>query len=485
MFCWNKLKVMDNEKFHPIKKNITVTLIVSIIIMILVTSFVTYRIYTKSFYERYRTQMESIVNYMQRYIDDDDMSRCADTYVESEKYKETQAIFDDFIDHYSDIHYLYMVKVLEPGDPVGLRSIMAANSTYDKENEAVSPENVLHLGDGDESWYNDATVEKFREILNGDKDVFFLQPSAWGVDYCLSRPLIDSSGKHYGLLCVDVSGEELKNKLYRSIFINLAVIICLGAALILVLLWWMRVHVTGPLKKLEDSVKEYAQSALGKSNPDALLYTPPELKINNEIKSLGKTIAAMSLNLRDYARNMDVANKKVEGLEGYVNKINDVAYYDPLTKVKNLAAYEKKREELEEDIFNLNARFAIVMADVNNLKKINDEFGHDKGNEYLVGACRLLSDIFKRSPIFRVGGDEFVIVLEGRDYANREELKNRAVEELEKTASDMEEKPWKRYSAAIGMSIYVQGEDMGVEEVFKRADEEMYSNKVKMKARRT
>ena len=468
-------------KFHPIKKNITVTLIASVIIMTFIISFVTYRIYTKSFYERYRAQMESIVTYVQQYIDDDDMSRCADTYVESEKYKETQARFDDFVDNYSDLHYLYMVKVLDPGDPVGVRSIMAANSTYEKEHE---PENVLHLGDGDESWYDTETVEKFREILNGNEDVFFLQPSAWGVDYSLARPLIDSSGKHYGLLCVDVSGDELKNKLYRSIFINIAMIMCLGAVIILILLWWMRVHVTGPLKKLEDSVKEYAESALGKRDPDALLYSPPELKINNEIKSLGSSIAAMSLNLRDYARNMAMANKKVEGLEGYVNRINDVAYYDPLTKVKNRAAYEKKCEELEEDIYNLNARFAIVMADVNYLKKINDEFGHDKGNEYIVGACSLMSDIFKRSPIFRVGGDEFIIVLEGKDYLNREELMKRAVEELARTASDTKEEPWKRYSAAIGMAVYVQGEDSGVEEVFKRADEEMYAAKVKMKALR-
>ena len=71
---------MDKEKFHPINRNITITLIGGIIVLTFITSFVTYRIYTRSFYERYRTQMESIVNFVQRYIDDDDMSRCADTY---------------------------------------------------------------------------------------------------------------------------------------------------------------------------------------------------------------------------------------------------------------------------------------------------------------------------------------------------------------------------------------------------------------------
>ncbi|MCR5000305.1 MAG: GGDEF domain-containing protein [Lachnospiraceae bacterium] len=475
---------MDNRRFHPINRNITITVTAIVLVMILITSFVTYRTYTRSFYERYRTQMESIVTYAQQYIDDDDMSKCADTYTESAKYKETQARFDNFVDHYSDLHFLYIIKITDPGDPVGVRSILAANSTYEKENEEIEPKNVLHLGDGEESWYDDDTVEEFREILNGNEDVFFLQPSAWGVDYTLARPLIDSSGKHYGLLCVDISGNELKDKLYRSIFLNIAMIVFLGAAMVLVLLWWMRVFVTGPLRKLEDSVREYAESSLITNNPDDLLYIPPNITINNEIKVLSESIAKMSINIRDYAKNIIVANKKVEGLEDYVTKINDVAYYDPLTKVKNMAAYEQKREELEDDIYNMNARFAIVMADVNNLKKINDKYGHDRGNEYIIGVCRILSDIFKRSPIYRIGGDEFVIVLEGKDYLNREELKKTASEELGKTAADNKAKPWNRYSAAIGMSVYVQDEDTGVEEVFKRADEEMYSVKAKMKAAR-
>lgn len=472
---------MDRKKFHPINRNVTVTVVINIILMTLIISFVTYRIYTKSFYERYKTQMASIVTYAQQYIDDDDMCECSHTYVESDKYKETREFFDNFVDHYSDLHYLYIVKVLEPGDPVKMRSVLAANSTYEKENE---PENVIHLGDGDESWYTEETTEEFRRILKGNDDVFFLQPSAWGVDYTLARPLINSKGEHYAVLCVDIAGDELRDKLYRSIFVNIGMIMVLGLAMVLVLLFWMRTHVTDPLKKLEDSVREYAESLHDKKHPDELLYTPPEIKINNEIKSLGESIARMSFNLRDYAKDNALTSKRMEGLQGYVSKINDVAYSDPLTRVKNRAAYDKKCETLETDIYNQMARFAIVMADVNFLKKINDNFGHDKGNEYIMGVCSILSDIYKRSPIFRIGGDEFVIVLEGKDYANREELIKTAREELLKTASDEKADPWNRYSAALGMAVYVQGEDDSVETVFKRADENMYTAKVKMKAHR-
>ena len=472
---------MSEKKFHPISSNVTIAILVHIAVMCAALSFVTYRIYSQSLYSRYRTQMKSIVDYVEQHIDDDDMSECANTYVESPNYKETHDFFDDFIDHYSDIHYLYILKAFDPSESIPIRSICSANSTYEKENE---PENVLHLGDGEPDWYDFETAQKFKDIQDGDKDVYFLEPSAWGVDYTLARPLIDSKGEHYGVLCVDISLDEMQNTLRKSLFVSIGLILLFGAAFMLILLIWLRKNVITPIKKLEDSVKDYADSSSGKTRPEELVFVPPDIKVNNEIKTLSESVFKMSVNMIDYVRNNAISEKKVEGLKGYVNKINDVAYCDPLTHVKNRAAYDEKCESLNSDIFNLMAQFAIVMADVNFLKKINDEYGHDKGNEYIKGACGILSDIYKRSPLFRIGGDEFVVVLEGKDYRNRDELIKIAREEFRKASEDSEAEPWQRYSAAIGMSSYVSGEDEDVETVFKRADEDMYAAKVSMKAQR-
>nr|MCR5358114.1 GGDEF domain-containing protein [Lachnospiraceae bacterium] len=322
------------------------------------------------------------------------------------------------------------------------------------------------------------------DIQNGDKDVYFIEKTKWGTDYTLARPLIDSNGVHYGVLCVDISLDELQNTLNKSFYINIGLIILLGAAFMAILLFWMRRHVVIPIKALENSVSEYADSSSGKSRPEELVFVPPDIRVDNEIKVLSESVFKMSVNMIDYVRNNVISEKKVEGLKGYVNKINDVAYCDPLTHVKNRAAYEEKRESLESDIFNRVAQFAIVMADVNFLKKINDKFGHDKGNEYIIGSCGILADIYKRSPIFRVGGDEFVVILEGKDYRNRDELIKIAIHEFEKTSADKGADPWHRYSAAIGMAAYVPGEDEDVETVFKRADDEMYAAKTRMKATR-
>lgn len=65
--------------------------------------------------------------------------------------------------------------------------------------------------------------------------------------------------------------------------------------------------------------------------------------------------------------------------------------------------------------------FAIVMFDVNDLKKINDTAGHQAGDQYLCEACKIICDIFKRSPVFRVGGDEFAVIAQNNDYTCLEE----------------------------------------------------------------
>ena len=121
--------------------------------------------------------------------------------------------------------------------------------------------------------------------------------------------------------------------------------------------------------------------------------------------------------MKEYVKDIVKAEDKAHGLEVHVSEMNTIAYQDALTLVKNKAAYEKKAEEIDERIGNGIAVFAIVMADLNGLKKMNDRYGHDKGDQYIKGTCEMISDVFSHSPVYRVGGDEFVIILEGSKTA--------------------------------------------------------------------
>jgi FOG: GGDEF domain len=104
-------------------------------------------------------------------------------------------------------------------------------------------------------------------------------------------------------------------------------------------------------------------------------------------------------------------------------KLRAFSESDSMTGVKNKHAWLIKEKELNKGISEGSIEeFAVVVCDVNGLKKINDTYGHKAGDEYIRAACQMVCDIFRHSPVFRVGGDEFTIILSGRDYAIKEDL---------------------------------------------------------------
>lgn len=175
--------------------------------------------------------------------------------------------------------------------------------------------------------------------------------------------------------------------------------------------------------------------------------------------------------------NYQIMRKREEESERQLGIAEEQANTDPLTGIKNRHAFSLKEVELDEKIHSDDiTEFAIVVCDVNNLKIINDRQGHKKGDECIFNNCKMICRVFTHSPVFRIGGDEFVVTLEGEDYENRAELLR-----LLNDRSDENEKEFGS-TLAVGMSEYRRGKDQTMLEVFTRADELMYKRKAQMKA---
>lgn len=156
----------------------------------------------------------------------------------------------------------------------------------------------------------------------------------------------------------------------------------------------------------------------------------------------------------------------------------ELARRDELTGVKNKNAYKELECSVQENIDNgLDyLTFALIVCDANNLKKINDTEGHVAGDEYIKSSAKMLCDIFVHSPVFRVGGDEFVVFLRSNDFTNREVLTKKLHDQVEENL-----KSGQRPILASGMADYLPGVDSTVAEIFERADKAMYENKQKLK----
>lgn len=153
------------------------------------------------------------------------------------------------------------------------------------------------------------------------------------------------------------------------------------------------------------------------------------------------------------------------------------AYTDSMTGAKNKLAYFEASEEIDQAISNGTMKsFAIAVFDVNGLKQINDNLGHSAGDKCIRAAYRLISEIFKQSPLFRIGGDEFVCILKGSDFENRKKLIdtfNRIVENNKANHSIV---------VSIGVATYREGEDFSFNKLFERADHRMYERKTELKS---
>ena len=146
------------------------------------------------------------------------------------------------------------------------------------------------------------------------------------------------------------------------------------------------------------------------------------------------------------------------------------ANVDALTGVRNKHAYLMMEAEMDRQIAGRRQPpFAVVMLDVNDLKKVNDTAGHYAGDQYLREACKTVCDIFKHSPVFRVGGDEFAVIAQGSDYACIEELLGKVAEHNRRACQTG--------GAVIACGMAKFEDDPGVAPVFERADQRMYENK--------
>ena len=155
-----------------------------------------------------------------------------------------------------------------------------------------------------------------------------------------------------------------------------------------------------------------------------------------------------------------------------------MANQDALTGVKSKHAYDAEQRSIDRAIATgEQVPFAVVVCDVNDLKFVNDTMGHTAGDQHLKDACMVVCNIFKHSPVFRVGGDEFCAILRGSDYQARAELMRR----LEST--NQHNKMAGEVTVAGGIAVWDPECDTSLAEVFARADTAMYEDKEHYKSR--
>ena len=236
-----------------------------------------------------------------------------------------------------------------------------------------------------------------------------------------------------------------------------------------------------PIKTLHNAAKSYDINDPEKTHET---FKNLHLYVHDEITDLADSMKTMESDINNKVNELTKVNKELIESQELAKNMTELANKDALTGVRNKIAYDRQVVELNDQISTKDPiKFAIVMIDLNYLKNINDDFGHYNGDVALIKLCNIICTIFAHSPVYRVGGDEFIVILKGKDYANVGKLVAEFNAKIDELGVDDELSEAEKVSAAIGYSSYNPKKDTCVDDVFKRADKAMYERKHEMKSR--
>ena len=254
-------------------------------------------------------------------------------------------------------------------------------------------------------------------------------------------------------LVISASYDDIRQIRYDIAFKIIFVVILLAILFSVIVILVVR-RIVHPLKKLTDASIRF-------SNGD---YEVASVHSNTyEIRQLSNAFENMALHLKEH--------EKMHHL---------LAYRDSLTGLRNTNSYWAWITDFDKEIETEEIVFGIMVLDINYLKETNDRYGHDIGNKLIVSAAHIISTIFKRSPVFRIGGDEFLVILQNRDLDELDTLVKKFDEEClnEIVETENENIP---VSIAKGFARYDSQKDSNFIDVFNRADDAMYENKREIK----
>lgn len=464
----------------PLNRSITIGCIFFILFLCIVLGIVNYVTFYRALFNRYNTFLTDLLTLIDYKIDKDDLYECMVTNEKSENYEEIQQLMNDILDNGS-VHYLYIITPLEAEESHTCLTVMTGMTKDEIENH-YDEQNFL--GDVFDDFPVE-TVKNFQAAMKKPGKVSFdidSESTIWGMDYTGMLPLTTSDGKTFTVLAADISVHDIYKTLWIHTLQNILLISFIGFIFSLVFIIWAKHNITTPIEQLEHSVVDFARTSHNQTDPYQLVFNQPAIHTENEVESLSDAISQMTDDIKLYAKNIVEAKLKITDLQQNADELGMIAFRDSLTHVKNKAAYDKAVEILNDKIKQEQAEFAFVMIDLNSLKHVNDIYGHEKGDLYITGSCSIICMIFDHSPVFRVGGDEFLVILENTDYKFREQLMAALKASVEGYITRIDCDPWEKYSMAAGIAVYNPDIDTDTSTVFKRADKSMYNNKQRMKA---
>jgi len=332
---------------------------------------------------------------------------------------------------------------------------------------------------GSFDWYTEKDVESMKTPEEG------LQPDITNTNYgwlvAVGSPIYNDAGEIIAFVCSDYSMDKVMADQQQFLILVGLLVVGLTIACVIVGVVLVSRFVVNPVKVLTAASVDYVKRDSSITHDR---FASLDIRTGDEIETLADSMAQMERDMNDHVTKLLAQTEELNTTREFADEMSEAATHDALTKTFSKRAYDEKAAELDEEIAAGDASFGIAMIDLNFLKELNDQHGHDKGDLALQGVVREIGSCFADTPLYRVGGDEFVLVMCPWDDAVEQERIARFKERIATLSDDSSLEPWERLSAAVGYAQFDASIDSSAADVLRRADEAMYVNKKAMKAGR-
>lgn len=367
----------------------------------------------------------------------------ADYENETPKYKESYDILKAFktsaIDAKAALAYIYCMVKLDDG------TIVFSVDPSDDPAEFLSGDDVI-ITDGLTKAFNGETAFDTESYVD-----------RWGDLYSAYSPIFGSDNTVKAIVGVDVWASWYKQELSSSaiaIGVFTLVTMLLGAGITFIVTNKLRKRVAileEEMNDLEGDVKELIKEI---SDPKYV-----SIKQDNNEQGLARIREQIKLTSAE--------------IKNYIVYTRKQAFTDALTSLGNRNAYFELVHSLDEKILNKeDINFGVLLFDINGLKEINDTFGHVFGDKAITLSGTFIKEAFGQETSFRIGGDELVAIC--FDMSEKD-IKDKLNEIGNKIKNNNNEHPESFHlTVSYGYAFYDKDKDKKYNDVFKKADQDMY-----------
>ena len=387
-----------------------------------------------------------------------------DVVRQSQDYKDIQKYLKNIKDVNTDTNAIYLGYV-------DYDNKLTVYLVYDEENE-LYPIGVI-----------DPLYEEDYPVIENHKLGFvasIYQAEVEGITLVTAgAPVVDENDQVICYALVDITMATVRSKQNSSIIRLFVYLISTVVILSIIGVVVINFTLVKPVKILQGAAKSYDVNDPERTHA---IFSSLKVNVHDEFSDLADNMRNMENDINNKISELTLMNKELVQSQLEARRMSELANKDALTGVRNKAAYDEEVKKIDERIASKeDIKFGIAMVDLNYLKSINDDYGHNSGDSALIKLCNIICAIFAHSPVFRIGGDEFVIILKGKDYHKANKLIDEFNAKIDELNEDDELLPAEKASAAIGYSKFNPKSDTCVEDVFKRADQLMYARKREMK----